>query len=139
VKRLCLAASLAAVAVFGQDSKQSPPQKPPAQQQQQAEPPEEDESEKPKEYAFNPLQAEKEMKVGEYYFKAKKAYKAAAYRFREATRWNPTLAEAFLRLGEAEEKLHDMDAAHAAYSRYLELEPTGKEADAVKKKLAGKR
>jgi hypothetical protein len=33
------------------------------------EPEEEDESLKPKEYSFNPLQAEKEVRVGNFYFK----------------------------------------------------------------------
>jgi tetratricopeptide (TPR) repeat protein len=109
------------------------PSQPPPEVQEQ-EPPEEDVSLKPKEYSFNPLQAEKEMKVGGYYFK-KGSYKAAARRFREATLWNPTWAEAFLKLGQAEEKLKDPKAAREAYAKYIELAPDGKEASAVKKKL----
>ena len=104
-------------------------------QQQEQEPPEEDESLAPKTYSFNPLEAEKDLKVGLYYFK-KGNYKASTSRFREATLWNPTFAEAFLRLGESEEKLKDKKAADEAYSKYLALSPDGKEADAVKKKLA---
>jgi outer membrane protein assembly factor BamD (BamD/ComL family) len=88
-------------------------------------------------YAFNPLQAEKELKVGNFYFK-KGSYKAAAGRFREATKWNPTSAEAFLRLGEAEEKLKNAKEAKAAFSRFVELAPDDKRAGEVKKKLAGK-
>ena len=65
------------------------------------EPPEEDVSLKPKEYSFNPLQASKELRIGEYYFK-KKNYRAAASRFREATHWNPSFADAFLRLAETD-------------------------------------
>ena len=72
-------------------------------------PPEEDPSAKPKEYSFNPLQAEKEMQTGKYYLHRGKS-RPAADRFREATRWNPTLAEAFQWLGEAEEKNHDKKA-----------------------------
>jgi tetratricopeptide (TPR) repeat protein len=104
-------------------------------QPQEQEPPEEDESLAPKTYSFNPLEAEKDLKVGLYYFK-KGNYKASTSRFREATLWNPTFAEAFLRLGESEEKLKDKKAADEAYSKYLALSPDGKEADAVKKKLA---
>jgi predicted Zn-dependent protease len=104
------------------------------QPQVEQEPPEEDESSKPKEYAFNPLQAEKEMKVGAFYMK-KKSYKAAARRYREATRWDPNNADAFLRLAEAEEKLHDDKASHEAYAKYLELQPDSKDAAAVRKKL----
>lgn len=102
------------------------------------EPPEEDESIAPREYAFNPLQAAKEVKIGDYYFK-KKNFRAAANRFREATRWNPGLAEAYLRLGESEEKLNDQTAAKEAYAKYLELNPSAKDAEAIKKKLTSKR
>lgn len=108
------------------------------QQQQEQEPPEEDESLAPKTYSFNPLEAEKDLKVGLYYFK-KGNYKASTSRFREATLWNPTYAEAFLRLGESEEKMKDKKAADEAYSKYLALAPDGKEAAAVKKKLASQR
>lgn len=108
------------------------------QQVQEQEPPEEDESIAPRTYSFNPLEAEKDLKVGLYYFK-KGDYKASTSRFREATLWNPTYAEAFLRLGESEEKMHDSKAADAAYTKYLSLAPTGKQAEAVKKKLAHQR
>lgn len=113
------------------DSKEQPAQSQP----KEAEPPEEDESAKPKEYAFNPLQAQKEIEVGSEYFK-KGAYKAAVARFTEATRWNPTLPEAYLKLGEAEEKLGDPKAAKEAYSKYLQLAPDAKNAAQIKKKLA---
>jgi tetratricopeptide (TPR) repeat protein len=102
------------------------------------EPPEEDEDLKPKQYSFNPLQSAKEMKVGDFYFK-KGSYKGAARRYREATRWDPTSAHAFLRLGEAEEKLNDEKAAREAYSKYLQLQPTGKDAEHIRKKLARNR
>jgi tetratricopeptide (TPR) repeat protein len=106
--------------------------------QQEQEPPEEDESLAPKTYSFNPLEAEKDLKVGLYYFK-KGNYKASTSRFREATLWNPTFAEAFLRLGESEEKLKDKKAADEAYTKYLALSPDGKDAETVKKKLARQR
>jgi tetratricopeptide (TPR) repeat protein len=126
-----------ACALWAQSDKtsQKPASAPNAQEQ---EPPEEDESLKPKEYAFNPLEAEHDLKVGLYYYK-KGNYAAAMARFREATRWNPSYAEAFLRLGETEEKLKDKAKAHDAYAKYLELAPDAKDAEAVKKKLAGKR
>ncbi len=107
-------------------------QKKPAPKPQ--EPAEEDESLIPKEYSFNPLQAEKEIKVGSYYMK-KGSYRAAARRFREATRWNPGGAEAWLKLGEAQEKLKDKDAAREAFTKYLELKPDAKNAAAIRKKL----
>jgi tetratricopeptide (TPR) repeat protein len=116
-----LALALAAVPVFPQVD--------------EIEPPEEDESLKPKEYTFNPLQAEQEMKVGGFYFK-RGSFRAAALRFEEATKWNPALAEAWRRLGEAREKLKDTDGATAAYRKFLEVEPDGKLAANVKRKLA---
>lgn len=114
------------------------PKEQPKVEQKEQEPPEEDETLRPKEYSFNPLEAERDLKIGNYYFK-KGNYKGALGRFREATRWNPAFAEAYLRLGETEEKMKDKPAALEAYAKYLELAPDGKEAEAVKKKLASKR
>lgn len=135
MRRLWLTALVLATALCAQEPKKPAEQQPKEQEQQ---PPEEDESLKPKEYGFNPLEAEHDVQIGNYYFK-KGNMKAAMNRFREATRWNPGYAEAYLRLGETEEKLKDQKAARDAYSKYLELSPDGKEAEAVKKKLAGKR
>jgi tetratricopeptide (TPR) repeat protein len=109
-------------------------QQPPTETEQ--EPPEEDEALRPKEYTFNPLQAEKEMKIGAFYFK-KGSFKAAMLRFEEATKWNPALAEAWMHLGEAREKMKDAPGAAAAYKKYVELAPDSKQAVNIKKKLAG--
>ncbi len=96
--------------------------------------PEEDEQEKPKEYSFNPLQAEKELRVGNFYFH-KGDFRAAVGRFREATRWNPMAPEAYFRLGEAEEKQRDWKAAREAFAKFLELSPDDKRAPEAKKRL----
>ena len=56
---LCVGAS-------GSAQQSSAPREQP-KQSKEAEPPEEDDSSKPKEYAFNPLQASKEIQVGEMY------------------------------------------------------------------------
>lgn len=122
--RAFLAASLLACVL----SAQKPPAATPS------EPPEEDESLAPKVYALNPVQSKKEIVVGDQYFK-KSSYSAAANRFLEATRWDPGSAEAFLKLGEAREKLHQYGLAREAYSKYIELteDPKGKEA--VRKKM----
>ena len=105
-----------------------------AEQQEQA-PPEEDESLSVKEYSFNPLQATKEVQVGNYYFK-KGSFRAAAQRFREATKWNPGLAEAWLRLAETDEKQKDRKSAREAYQKYLELAPDAKNADDIRKRIS---
>ena len=104
-------------------------------QQKEEEPPEEDDSAKPKEYAFNPLQASKEIQVGDFYLK-KGSVGAAIKRYTEATRWNPTSAEAYLKLGDAELKFKDDKAAKEAYTKYLELAPDAKNAAVIKKKLS---
>lgn len=127
MKRLLILTLLFIWACWAEPAQQQP-------KQQQQEPPEEDESLTPKEYSFNPLQANKELQIGNYYFK-KKNYRAAAKRFLEATKWNPTSAEAYLRLGEAEDKLKDTTAAHQAYSKYLELAPDAKNVTEIKKRL----
>ena len=98
------------------------------------EPPEEDESLVQKEYSFNPLQAQKEVQVGNYYLK-KHSFRAAANRYREAIKWNPNDAEAYERLGEACDKLKDPAGAKQAYQKYLELAPNGGNADAAKAML----
>ena len=57
--------------LFAQDEpqlKKRPADQSKPQQQQEQEPPEEDESLAPKTYSFNPLEAEKDLKVGLYYF-----------------------------------------------------------------------
>jgi tetratricopeptide (TPR) repeat protein len=101
---------------------------------QEANPPEEDKSLATHEYGFNPVQAQKEIRTGNYYFK-KGSYRAAAGRFEEATKWNSGDPEAWLRLGEAQEKLRDKRAAHAAYEKYLELATDAKNSDEIRKKL----
>lgn len=107
------------------------PKSPPAKE---AVPPEEDKALATQEYAFNPLQAEKELQTGNYYFK-KGSYRAAAGRFREATRWNDGFGEAWLRLGEADEKLRDPKGAREAYTKYLEVAGDARNAAEIRKKL----
>jgi len=137
VRRLYLASSLFACVVFAQQ--QPPAQKkqstPPPAKQQEEEPPEEDESLKPKVYTLNPLESARNVTAGSFYFK-KGNFRAAARRFDEATKWDPGNAEAFLKLGETDEKLKDRIGARGAYSKYLELAPEAKNAEEVKKKLA---
>jgi tetratricopeptide (TPR) repeat protein len=136
VRRLCLASGLFACVVFAQQPPAQKKQSTPAPaKQQEEEPPEEDESLKPKEYTLNPLEAARNVTAGNFYFK-KGNYRAAARRYDEASKWDPGNADAFLRLGETDEKLKDRVGARGAYSKYLELAPEAKNADEVKKKLA---
>jgi tetratricopeptide (TPR) repeat protein len=97
-------------------------------------PPEEDAGAVPKTYSFNPLQSKKEVTVGEFYLK-KGDSRAAAGRFREATKWNDGNADAWLRLAEAEEKNKDLKAAREAYEKYLQVAPDAKNASEVRKRI----
>lgn len=116
-------------------AQQAEPPKEKAQQPPYAEPEEEDASAKPKkEYVFNPLQAETEIKTGKFYMKRGK-WKAASMRFEEALLWNGQAAEAYLLLGEAREKMGESAAAKSAYEKYLQVAPDTKEAPEVKKRL----
>jgi tetratricopeptide (TPR) repeat protein len=125
-RRICLSFLLNLFALVAQ-------QPPPATATQ--EPPEEDATlVATKEYTFNPLQAEKEVRTGNYYAK-KGNHKAASVRYREATKWNPGMAEAWLRLGESLEKRKDSKGAKEAFAKYLELAPDAKNAALIKKKL----
>jgi tetratricopeptide (TPR) repeat protein len=108
--------------------------KPPPKEEEQA-PPDEDQMNEAKIYTFNPVQAKKELAAGEFYFKTRRDYRAAANRFREATKWNPGFAEAWLRLGDAAEKQNDNKTVTEAYTRYLEIQPEAKNAPEIKKRL----
>src|ERR1035437_8043405 len=98
-------------------------------------PPEEDKSLSVTTYSFNPLQSEKDVRVGNYYLKAGN-YKAAAGRYRDATKWNDENSDAWLRRAGAAEKSKDPQPAKQAYATYLKLQPEAKDAPDIRKKLA---
>ncbi|HEX3876061.1 MAG TPA: tetratricopeptide repeat protein [Bryobacteraceae bacterium] len=140
-----LAASLS---LFGQTSgsqqqQQNPPANPPKLERRASEktsgkevaPPEEDTSiGNANSFSFNPLQAKKDIEVGNEYAK-KHNFRAAANRFTDATKHNDQDAEAWLRLGEAQERLKDHQAAREAYSKYLEIASDAKNANDIRKRL----
>jgi len=112
---------------------------PPAPQKQaeppdETDPPEEDESLAPKKYVLNPLEAKRNIDVGNFYWK-KGDYLGALDRYRDATHYNPSSAEAFLKVGETEEKLHHGDKAKAAFEKVIKIAPDSKFAAEAKKKL----
>ena len=123
-------------------AKQQSSANPPAVQQPPEEdnPPEEDASVAPKVYPLNPLESERNIKVGNFYMRQHtlRGYRAAIGRFEDATRYNPNSAEAFFRLGEAQEKLKNKDAAKAAFEKVLQLAPDSKLSREAKKKLDSK-
>ena len=132
--RWLFVAAVSCALAFGADELKKERPKPPAAAQEEI-PPEEDAGSAPKEYSFNPLQAEKELKIGNYYVR-KGSVRAAAMRFREATKWNEGYSDAWLRLGEVEEKLKDSKAAKEAYAKYVALAPEAKNSAEIRKKLS---
>jgi tetratricopeptide (TPR) repeat protein len=119
---------------------QTPPaaQKQAGQQQQgipdETNPPEEDEAVAPKKYVLNPLESDRNIKVGNFYWN-KKDYRGALDRYKDATRYNPRSPEAFLKVAETEEKLHNEESAKAAYQKVISLAPDSKFAAVARKKL----
>lgn len=97
----------------------------------------EDEEYAPQEqvYAFNPVQARNELKVGVYYAK-KGNHRAAVGRFLAATKWDASFGEAYWRLGAARQELGQIEGAVEAFGRYLDLEPRGKRARQARTRIA---
>jgi tetratricopeptide (TPR) repeat protein len=136
-----LLAGLPSLAAQEQTNPQTDPPKPQLEQRtppktsgKQAVPAEEDKSFLSEEHSFNPLQSQKSVEVGDHYLRNGKL-QGAAYRYQDATLWNDSNAEAWEKLGKAEEKLKDVKAAKDAYTKFLELSPDSKDAAAIRKKL----
>jgi tetratricopeptide (TPR) repeat protein len=146
-RRLLALLALGAASLAAQNSgnPQTPPDSPPSQlkterpqpatSDKEEVPPEEDSSLVTTKYSFNPLQSKKDVLVGKEYAK-KGNYHAAAGRYREATKWDDSNSEAWLLLGEADEKLKDTNAARDAYQKYLEVAADAKNAAEIRKKVA---
>jgi len=133
VTRAFLAACFLSYALAAQQPPPDSKKKPPPTKQED-DPPEEDVSLRPREYPFNPLQANKSIIAGNYYFK-KGNFAAARDRYEDASKFNPGSAEAYLKLGEAFEKLRDKKQARVAYEKYIELAQDAKSTDGIKKKI----
>lgn len=88
----------------------------------------------PDQPAWDPLRAEKDLEVGQYYMK-KGDLDAAIDRFQDATEARPGYAIPFRYLGEAQEKKGLKRQAIQSYQRYLDLYPHAEDAEKVKKKI----
>ena len=83
---------------------------------------------------WDPLQAEKDIEVGQYYMR-KGDVDAAIDRFQDATTAKPGYAIPFRYLGEAQERKGLKKQAIKSYSRYLELYPHAEDGDKIRKKI----
>lgn len=84
--------------------------------------------------AWDPLRAEKDLEVGQYYMR-KGDIDAAIDRFQDATTAKPGYAIPFRYLGEAQEKKGLKKQAIKSYSRYLDLYPHAEDGDKIRKKI----
>jgi hypothetical protein len=73
---------------------------------------------------WNPHKAQKDVEVGDFYFK-RKNYRAALDRYREALYYKYDDAVATYRLAVCQEKLGDAGEARKAYEAYLKILPHG--------------
>jgi tetratricopeptide (TPR) repeat protein len=130
---------LATSRICAAQSSETQQQKPQTQTQppDETNPPEEDSSVAPKTYAFDPLESQRCIAIGNFYMhKGSKGYRAALGRYEDATKYDPNSAEAFFKVGEVEEKLNNKDAAKLAFEKVIKLAPDSKFAKDAKKKLA---
>jgi tetratricopeptide (TPR) repeat protein len=88
----------------------------------------------PDQPTWDPLRAEKDIEVGQYYMK-KGDIDAAIDRFQDATTAKPGYAIPFRYLGEAQEKKGLKKEAIKSYSRYLDLYPHAEDGDKIRKKI----
>jgi len=88
----------------------------------------------PDQPSWDPLGAEKDLEVGQYYMR-KGDLDAAIDRFQDATTAKPGYAVPFRYLGEAQEKKGLKKQAIASYSRYLDLYPHAEDGDKIRKKI----
>jgi len=83
---------------------------------------------------WDPLRAEKDLEVGQYYMRIGKI-DAAMDRFQDAIDAKPGYAVPFLYLGEAQEKKGMKRDAVKSYKRYLELYPHAEDKEKIQKKI----
>jgi len=88
----------------------------------------------PDQPSWDPLRAEKDLEVGQYYMH-KGDVDAAIDRFEDATLAKPGYAVPFRYLGEAQEKKGLKRDAIKSYTRYLDLFPHADDKSKIEKKI----
>ena len=88
----------------------------------------------PDQPTWDPLRAEKDIEVGQYYMR-KGDVDAAIDRFQDAATAKPGYAIPFKYLGEAQEKKGLKKQAIKSYSRYLELFPHAEDGEKIRRKV----
>jgi tetratricopeptide (TPR) repeat protein len=119
-----------------QESSSKPADAPPAPQPKPPAKPNQDSATQsaPDQPTWDPLRAEKDLEVGQYYMK-RGDYDAAIDRFNDAIAAKPGYAVPFKYLGEAQEKKGSKKPAIKSYQRYLDLVPHAEDAEKVRKRI----
>lgn len=130
-RRLMLVAALLVVFAL---SAQSSPQDPPKPKPKPNSATDSATQNAPDQPTWDPLRAEKDIEVGQYYLR-KGDVDAAIDRFQDATLAKPGYAIPFRYLGEAQEKKKLKRDALKSYTRYLELYPHAEDRDKIEKKI----
>jgi len=113
---------------------QSPPRKPALIRDTAVADGKED-AEAAKKKLYNPMMAEKSVKIGDFYLN-KKNYDAAIQRYQEALEYQPNRIEAFEALGRAYEKKGEKDKALAVYKDFIEKYPASPKVAEFRSKMA---
>jgi tetratricopeptide (TPR) repeat protein len=87
------------------------------------------------EKAYDPLMAEKIVKIGDFYLK-RKNYAAAIQRYLEALQYQPNRTEAFAALGRAYEKQGDTAKAAEVYRDFINKNPDSPKTPEFRARLA---
>ena len=119
---------------WGQDPPQQPAGSPPAKQKPPKPNTDTATQNAPDQPKWDPLRAEKDLEVGQYYMK-RGDYDAAIDRFNDAIEAKPGYAIPFRWLGEAQEKKGLKKKALKTYQRYLDLVPHADDRDKIRKKI----
>jgi tetratricopeptide (TPR) repeat protein len=106
----------------------TPPKSPPKQKKDTAT------QNAPDQPTWDPLRAEKDLEVGQYYMR-RGDLDAAIDRFQDATTAKPGYAIPFRFLGEAQEKKGLKKQALKSFQRYLDLYPHAEDGEKVRKKI----
>jgi len=86
-------------------------------------------------HPWNPYRANKDIQVGDFYFK-RRNYKGALERYKDALEYKPNDAVATFRVGECQKKLGNKEEARKYFEMYLKILPEGPLAKDAQAQLA---
>ena len=98
-------------------------------------PPPADNSDVQEFHPWNPYRANKDIQVGDFYFR-RKNYKGALERYKDALDYKPGDAVATFRIGECQEKMGNKTDARKYFETYLKILPEGPLAKEARAQLA---